>query len=492
MKRSVALLVFALVGAMLSMAAPANATVSTIVVDDDGFGVLGNCNEGATAALTTIGSAVAAATAGGAIFVCPGSYPEVVNVTKSLTLSGAKAGVDARTRATTPATESVVGTAGGAFVLNASDVTVDGFTITGNTNSFWGTGLFAANTTSGATLVNNYVHDNIIGMYVNSNGVNQTLVEHNLFANNNNPGPAGGTALYSDQGLQNAVVTENTFTGNEGGAFTVSPYTGATEDITYSDNVGTGNGNFGVFVGPASNIDILDNTATGSPTGGSQVYLSGLTDVLVDGNTVSNAATTGIRLDAGPNSQVTITNNTLTGNLRAIRVESGALAGSPTIQDNSISGNGDGIVNLDSTIVDGAHNWWGDASGPSNWSIGSGDTVTAGVDFFPWATNAPRTTFAACSPGTMIGGTLTGTKNADILCGTAGIDTIAGKGGKDLVLAGGGADMVKGGPGNDALIGDGGDDRLAGNAGFDSLQGRDGTDKCIIGVDGGQKASCEA
>src|SRR4051794_10639439 len=46
----------------------------------------------------TISAAVAAASSGDIINVCPGTYPENVTIPVALTLNGAQAGVDARTR----------------------------------------------------------------------------------------------------------------------------------------------------------------------------------------------------------------------------------------------------------------------------------------------------------------------------------------------------------------------------------------------------------
>jgi len=192
------------------------AAAATLVVDDN-LACPG-------AAFPTIQAAVIAAAPGDTIQVCAGVYPEVVIVNKSLTLLGAQAGNDARTRTIAAATESIVGTAGGAFVFSANNITLDGFELTGQTAAFWGTALFSQNSTSGHTIVNNYVHDNVIGMYINTNGTNLTLVEHNLLKENNNAGSTSGTAFYSDQGLQNAIVTENTFLDNDSGAFIVSPF----------------------------------------------------------------------------------------------------------------------------------------------------------------------------------------------------------------------------------------------------------------------------
>jgi nitrous oxidase accessory protein NosD len=53
----------------------------------------------------TIQAAVIAADPGDIVKVCPGTYTENVTVNKALILRGAKAGVDARTRAATNESE---------------------------------------------------------------------------------------------------------------------------------------------------------------------------------------------------------------------------------------------------------------------------------------------------------------------------------------------------------------------------------------------------
>ena len=89
-----------------------------------------------------------------------------MNVNKSLTLQGAEAGVDARTRV---GAETIVdGNAGTtSFYVTASDVTIDGFTVQGATNpNQFGGGVVIGGGTSGAHLVNDIVQNNIIGVIV--------------------------------------------------------------------------------------------------------------------------------------------------------------------------------------------------------------------------------------------------------------------------------------------------------------------------------------
>src|ERR1041385_5416731 len=103
------------------------AAATTILVDDD----LVQCP---TATFTSINAAVAVASPGDTIQVCAGTYNEVVQVSKTLTILGAQATVDARTRAVPITSESSVGSGDGAFQILANNVVIDGFTIRGVNN----------------------------------------------------------------------------------------------------------------------------------------------------------------------------------------------------------------------------------------------------------------------------------------------------------------------------------------------------------------------
>src|SRR5438034_5216382 len=76
----------------------------TLVVDRDGMASATDCNA-TDPAYTTISAAVAAASSGDIIIVCPATYTENVVLSKSLTLRGAQSGVDARGRV---ASEAIV------------------------------------------------------------------------------------------------------------------------------------------------------------------------------------------------------------------------------------------------------------------------------------------------------------------------------------------------------------------------------------------------
>ena len=140
-----------------------------------------------------------AATPSATITVDAGTYNEQVFLTKSLTIKGAKAGVDARTRATTGETImggiSANGAQTGSFFVTADNVTIDGFTVQGETNKSTtrGAGIVIYPNVSGTHVFNNILQNNVAGLFLaNASSTNAAVIQHNLFKNNNNAGVNGG------------------------------------------------------------------------------------------------------------------------------------------------------------------------------------------------------------------------------------------------------------------------------------------------------------
>src|SRR6266404_3882256 len=142
----------------------------------------------------TIQGAVTAAPAGGVINVDAGTYAETVTVNKSLTINGAQSGIDARSNARqSGAGESIVNVTGAAtfgFKLTADDVTIDGFTVKGNSGIPTSeAGIIIGPNQSGAHILDNIVHNNVAGMYLaNASATDGALIQHNVFSLNNLPG----------------------------------------------------------------------------------------------------------------------------------------------------------------------------------------------------------------------------------------------------------------------------------------------------------------
>src|SRR5262249_14614047 len=143
-----------------------------------------------------------------------------------LTLKGAKAGVDARTRATTG--ESIITNSCGPVQIEADNVVIDGFTVEGSTDpdpcflsGIWTNPGFSG-THGGHQILNNIVQNNISGLELDNDGTFQTIVKFNLFKNNNNPGPGFGNAVQVNFGLNNAVIDSNKFVGHSNSSVLVS------------------------------------------------------------------------------------------------------------------------------------------------------------------------------------------------------------------------------------------------------------------------------
>jgi hypothetical protein len=312
-------LVMALATALLAGSVHAAHAATTLVVDDDGFGVPGDCND-PTATYSTIQAAVNAAASGDTVQVCPGTYVESVSVTTDdVTLLGAKAGVDARSNRGPG--ESIVNPPSGqvGVSLAANDLTLDGFQVSlavGNS------GVYTSALSSGYSVVNNIIDHSMFGLYLNTGASTSNLVRHNRFTENNQAGPAGGNGIYSDQGLQNVSIEQNKFTGHQNAGILIAYAAQPTDDISIDGNKSKNDTSFAnVFSG--TNLEITDNTTTDTDnsddaTQGSAIRLEGVDGVLVQGNTIKNAPYSGIAVrdseyGQDPTADVTIDQNSVTG-----------------------------------------------------------------------------------------------------------------------------------------------------------------------------------
>jgi parallel beta-helix repeat protein len=158
----------------------------------------------------TIQAAVDAASSSDVIQVAAGTYAENVTIGKPLTLKGANAGVSGTSGSRSA--ESIISGSGGAGVgvsIDASGVTVDGFTITGAAS----TGVFIDSSSQNVTVSDNIITDNSIGLY--GNCAANCLVQHNEFTGNNRTGSAGGAGIYTDQGSHGLTIDSNDFTNHQ-------------------------------------------------------------------------------------------------------------------------------------------------------------------------------------------------------------------------------------------------------------------------------------
>src|ERR1043166_7848598 len=244
---------------------------AVLLVDDDHA-------QAPNAQYTSISAAVAAAQPGDTIRVYSGTYHESVTVPKTLTFQAvAKAGpvvVDP-------------GALGSGFNIQANDVRILGFTVQ---DAIGNPGINLSRTVSGADIEHNVLQDNTFGVYLNSNGTDRTVIRDNRFLHNNPAGAASGNGIYSDQGVTNARIVDNFFTGQQNAAMIFvgnGTATQAQSDLTIRGN--TLDHDAPIILVNASNSTISDNLSIASA--GSGIFFGGgVHDVVVSHNTLRDGA----------------------------------------------------------------------------------------------------------------------------------------------------------------------------------------------------------
>jgi hypothetical protein len=344
---------------------------------------------GSTVSYPTIQGAVNAAPAGGTVTVDAGSYAETVTINKSLTLQGAEAGVDARgnVRRETGAESIVTGATSGGYVgtvfyVTADDVTIDGFTVQGETSPSLttGAGIVIAPNISGTHVLNNIVQNNVSGLFLaNASATDAAVIQHNVFRNNNTAGTNGGRGIYSDETLSGGLLTNvtidaNMFTNNRGGNGT----TGLEGAVAFES---------GTNATSQTNLTLTNNTFD---TNGKALLCFNVTGLVFSGNVVTHTLdwySGSVRFE-GNDHNVTITGNTLFANTGpAVAVDTKGFPGDDSgfvVTGNNIYGNGTTSgksfgITLNGDVYDGTfdarNNYWGSASGPSGDGGGTGDSV---------------------------------------------------------------------------------------------------------------------
>ena len=318
----------------------------------------------------TIQQAVDAAPVGGAVRVDPGTYDELVTVNKKLTVQGA------------PFDRSIVdgqdfggGSHSTAFYITANDVTIDGFTVQGQTSiGKFGAGIVIAPGVAGTHIVNNLIQHNVAGLYLaNNSTTDPALILNNIFAYNNNPGGNSGRGIYTDGGvsggnLTNAQIDGNLFIGNVGTGTTNPEAAIGLETQT---------------IGEQSNIRITSNIMVNNGKG---LLVFNATNILVANNLITGStdASSGAIRDEGNVSGMTITGNTIVGNhgagISIVTIFPPGLSSSISINYNNIAFNAGGGLVVQSGAYTGTlnaeNNWWGSFFGPSgNDVISNGNSI---------------------------------------------------------------------------------------------------------------------
>ncbi len=397
----------------LAFAGPASA--ADIVVNDDASGP-GPAGADCTtpAALTTINSAVTAASPGDRILVCAGIYNEQqVNITKSLDIIGAGPG------------QSIV----------------DG----GTANNLPNTGLIRfAQSTNGDALFSGFTTRN-----PGQTGAGASTARFHIGVKGDDPGATneienveidGGGADYRDYGIyadgdpNDLIIHDSSISETDFNPILLERHTGATTirdntispldaasgsaifDFTYQASAATqphrilrndidANGSSGVtvsggFQALAANgfdsVEVRDNDVIDFGSNGVSLtnvdpaaggVAGEIANVSVEGNTFADrdgsVASRAVRV-LGRVRNVDIRSNTIVGLVRGLTFDlnSGAGAQDVTLRFNRIADNA--TAGLASTVpegIDAEHNWWGCNDGPNQPGC---DAVTGTVDFDPW------------------------------------------------------------------------------------------------------------
>ena len=323
------------------------------------------------------------AVAGDTVLVNEGTYPESPRIDTDLTLVSDD-GRDLTILDLQP--QPAAPTYLGSLIISADNVTVDGFTFEGfdadcaavgsqtqaNTNLFIESGLTSAD----IDIVNNrfqvgqigacsFGDDGIgIGTYYDQNNdyLASLLVENNIFEPLT--GAGGSRAFFINPG-----TVDFTFRGNEiNGLFSRGSFTQAKNGLVEDNTVnGTGaSGGLGTWGYPDPSLGFGKTTFTGNTISGAVngIAIYETNDVSVHHN-ILDANQTGVRVgDFG-----------LTYDPSTIHVNRNAITNNTTIGMNNTTA---GLT------ADGACNWWAAADGPGPVGPGSGDGVSADVDFSDW------------------------------------------------------------------------------------------------------------
>ncbi len=269
-----------------------------------------------------INRGVSVASTNDTVNVEAGTYTGAVNVNKTLTLLGANVGVAG---SGSRGAESVMQSPANGdtpLQISASDVTVDGFTVQGNTNeSVSGAGVYITPGVSGTRFMNSIVQDNIVGLdLANASSTDQAQIVDNLFRDNTNAGASSGTGIYADNFTAGGVVSDvliedNTFTN--------------TSFVENSWGIGISN----IGASPFTNFSVLNNNFSNAGRG---MYFQDTVGATISNNVIDGATHYGIGLFgfAGmpvvpANGSFTITSNTFTDDGVGLELEDDITA-SPT------------------------------------------------------------------------------------------------------------------------------------------------------------------
>ncbi len=343
--------------------------------------------------LKTIQAGINKVNIGGNVHVAAGTYNEMLNVNKAVTLLGPNAGISPNGGVRGP--EAIIDPAGstcpndggpsqnprGSIWLRANGITIDGFEITGSASAgAIMTGTFASIgfSASDVAIKNNYFHDLTGSAIATAGGWGGTRTMNNWLVDNNK--------------IERTTFVTDCYGAGYGSGIKLWDVGSA----TITNNVLSDIGFTGIDVVGSADI-INGNTITNTFDNAIQtVAFSGYTvtnNVITNANTGDAPQTGGIKVFGASN--VLVTGNTITGSKNGFVLDAGTDAAGITLNHNKFSGNT--VSGVDNTVgtgtLDAANNYWGDASGPytDTHTCGLGDKVIGLATFCPFYKDAGLT-----------------------------------------------------------------------------------------------------
>ena len=306
----------------------------------------------------TIQEAIDAASDGDTIIVAAGLYKENVVINKSLTLKGAQAGVDARTRS---GAETIIepDDGRGIEIVSAADrvIVVDGLTVQ-NVR----TGVAAPNP---------------VGKY----DITDITVKNVRVLNCNK----GGIAMaYASMATVEYCYVEGTEFGINAGA--LQPLDPTVANFRHNEVVNAEFGITGYLKDSLIEGNLVRNFVTGGTGISGQFLNTEIKNNTVTGYVKGAAMSFEWHYGRDLSENVNVAGNTFTGNSIGIYVfDTQTTLTGITVNFNNLGGNSRyGVWNDGGETLDATKNWWGDASGPGGTGPGDGDAISTKVLYSPW------------------------------------------------------------------------------------------------------------
>jgi parallel beta-helix repeat protein len=344
-------------------------TPISFVVDDDRV----QCPDADFTTSTGIQQAITAAPPGARIRVCAGVYAPII-VNKPLIIEHpVQHGQATQCQAALvpdPTKDAVIDAGNSAVIavtLAANDIVLYGFHVQ-HTNG--NPGIYSLPTFSGYQILFNVIQENTFGLYFNASGTTQSTAEHNCIRFNNRPGSSSGDGIYSDQGLRNAVIDNNFFTGHQSAAIvmaqnqqdiqivhndvvndqgTIVLVTTQNALVAHNHQIlpGTSSGIFvgGGVTGTRIAYNLVEHPSTG--VSANTAFSPVANEVVVEKNHIRDATFDGIRFDNTSNSSI-IGNKAQLNQRDGIRLRNNSNMN--TVQDNLSRDNGRDGIRVDGLI----------------------------------------------------------------------------------------------------------------------------------------------